>query len=125
MYTDFGENLRKLRKSMSLTQSQLGKKCNISGTAISKYESGAVKPSLEVAVDIAHCLNVSLDTLFSTQAKGTLPLQGLTEKQTDILTRLAELLRVQNVRQSHLMTSEQCEVIGKIVAEFAGVKVQG
>ena len=120
MYTDFGENLRKLRKSMSMTQSQLGKKCHISGTAVSKYESGAVKPSLEVAVEIAHHLNVSLDTLFSTQTKGTLSLQGLTEKQTEILTHLVELLRVQNVRHSHLMTSEHCEVSGEIVIEFSG-----
>lgn len=121
MYTDFGENLRKLRKSLSMTQSQLGKKCNISGTAISKYESGAVKPSLEVAVDIAHYLNVSLDTLFSTQAKGTLSLQGLTEKQTETVTHLVELLRAQNMQQPHLMTSEHCEVIGEIVVEFSRV----
>ena len=79
MYTDFGENLKKLRKSMHLTQEQLGGKCGISAAAVSKYESGAVKPSLEVATDIAHYLNVSLDTLFGTLEKNTIPTQGLTE----------------------------------------------
>lgn len=122
MYADFGENLRRLRKSMLLTQEQLAKKCNISAAAVSKYESGAIKPSLEVAVGIAGYLNISLDALFGTGAKGTLPLQGLTEKQSGIIERLAELLRARNSRRAASLSPEQCEIIGEIVAEFFGAE---
>ena len=119
MYTDFGENLKKLRKSMHLTQEQLGGKCGISAAAVSKYESGAVKPSLEVATDIAHYLNVSPDTLFGTLEKNTIPTQGLTEEQLRIVTQLVELFCRQNASRFPAFTAQQYELIGRIVVEFS------
>ncbi|MDE7299125.1 MAG: helix-turn-helix transcriptional regulator, partial [Lachnospiraceae bacterium] len=94
----------------------------ISAAAISKYESGAVKPSLEVAMDIAHYLNVSLDMLLSTQIKNTLSMEGLNKEQKKIIIRLTELFRIQNAMHTSPFTSEQYEIIGKIVVEFSKSK---
>ncbi len=118
MYKDFGENLKQIRKSLHMSQEYLGEKCGISGPAISKYESGATKPSLEVAMQLSQILNVSLDTLFSTEAKGTLSTFGLTEEQTDIVNTLTELFRARNALNAPVPSPEQYEVLGKIVAEF-------
>lgn len=118
MYKDFGENLKRIRKSLHMSQEYLGEKCGISGPAISKYESGATKPSLEVAMQLSQILNVSLDTLFSTEAKGTLSTSGLTEEQSEILATLAELFRTKNSIGSSSLTPEQSQILGKIVADF-------
>mgnify|MGYP002509238301 CR=1 FL=1 len=80
-----------------------------------KYESGAVKPSLEVATDIAHYLNVSLDTLFGTLEKNTIPTQGLTEEQLRIVTQLVELFCRQNASRFPAFTAQQYELIAKSV----------
>lgn len=118
MYKDFGENLKRIRKSLHMSQEYLGEKCGISGPAISKYESGATKPSLEVAMQLSQILNVSLDTLFSTGAKGTLSTFGLTEEQTDIINNLIELFRTKNTISFPAITSEQSIVLGRIVTDF-------
>lgn len=118
MYKDFGENLKRIRKSLQMSQEYLGEKCGISGPAVSKYESGATKPSLEVAIQLSQILNVSLDTLFSTEEKGTLSTFGLTEEQTDIVNTLIELFRAKNTLNAPAPTPEQYEILGKIVAEF-------
>ena len=118
MYKDFGENLKRIRKSLHMSQEYLGEKCGISGPAISKYESGATKPSLEVAMQLSQLLNVSLDTLFSTEAKGTLSTFGLTEEQSEIINSLTELFRAKNSLGTSTLTPEQSMILGNIVAEF-------
>lgn len=118
MYKDFGENLKRIRKSLHMSQEYLGEKCGISGPAISKYESGATKPSLEVAMQLSQILNVSLDTLFSTEAKGTLSTFGLTEEQSEIVKTLVELFRTKNSVGTPSLTPEQYMILGKIVADF-------
>jgi len=118
MYKDFGENLKRIRKSLHMSQEYLGEKCGISGPAISKYESGATKPSLEVAMQLSQILNVSLDTLFSTEAKGTLSTFGLTEEQSEIINSLTELFRAKNSLGTSTLTPAQAMILGNIVTEF-------
>ena len=118
MYKDFGENLKRIRKSLHMSQEYLGEKCGISGPAISKYESGATNPSLEVAMQLSQILNVSLDTLFSNEAKGTLSTFGLTEEQVEIVNTLTELFRAKNSIGASSITAEQHRILGQIVADF-------
>lgn len=51
------------RKRLDLTQEELAEKLNISQKSISKYETGAHKPSFETLTEMAKLFNVSTDYL--------------------------------------------------------------
>ena len=51
------------RKRLDLTQEELAEKLNISQKSISKYETGARKPSFETLTEMAKLCNVSTDYL--------------------------------------------------------------
>lgn len=119
MYEDFGERLRRLRTAEKLTQAELGRRVGRTVTTISKYESGAMKPTLDIAVDLAFQLRVSLDELFGFENKTTVSTFGLTETEKDIISQLISLFRVQNKSKSNL-TPEQYEIIGRIMEDFRG-----
>lgn len=61
----FAQNLKKLRKSRSLTQEQLGLKLNLSRNQINNYENAMFEPSMETLLQISSFFNVTLDALFS------------------------------------------------------------
>ena len=62
-YIAIGERMRKFRKSLSITQAQLGEKSQVEPSNISHIERGATKVSLPTLIRIANSLNVSLDEL--------------------------------------------------------------
>lgn len=55
--------LKKALEQSPLTTSELAKKSGVSDATLSRIFSGAVSPSFEKIVKIAHCLNISLDEL--------------------------------------------------------------
>ncbi len=119
MFEDFGERLRHLRTASGITQAELGRRIGRTVTAISKYESGAMKPTLDVAVDLAFHLNVSLDELFGYKNKSSVSTFGLTDNQKDIVSQLILLFRTHN-KPAHNLSFEQYEIIGKIMENFCG-----
>lgn len=118
MFEDFGERLRRLRTAERLTQAELGRRVNLGDTSISKYESGAMLPTLEVAVDLAFELRVTLDELFGYENKSNVSTFGLTDEQKEIVARLVALFRVRNRPDKSNLTPEQYEVIGRIIEMF-------
>lgn len=119
MFEDFGERLKRLRTANGLTQAELGKRIGRTMTAVSKYESGAMKPTLDVAIDLAFELRVSLDELFGYENKSAVSTFGLTDTQKDIVSRLISLFRVQN-KPTTTLSAEQYEIIGRIMEDFKG-----
>ena len=61
--TEFYRRLREARKANSLTQEELAEKADISRGLVSRYESGAVIPTVDVLVSLANALDVSTDYL--------------------------------------------------------------
>ena len=59
----FGERLKNLRKEAGLTQDELASKTHLSQTAISNWEAGNRIPSIDYAIILAKCFQVSLDYL--------------------------------------------------------------
>lgn len=118
MFEDFGERLRRLRIAAGLTQAELGRKVERNVTSISKYESGAMKPTLEVAVDLAFQLRVSLDELFGYENKSNVSTFGLSDEQKELVSELVTLLRVRNRPERSTLSLEQYAFIGKIMEEF-------
>ncbi len=58
-----GEHITTLRKRKKLSQNELGKLASTSGDLLGRYERDEVKPSIEVVINIADALEISLDYL--------------------------------------------------------------
>jgi transcriptional regulator with XRE-family HTH domain len=61
--SDFGNNLRRLRKNRHMTLEELSQKLGINKSTLSRYESGQREPNHEAEENIADFFNVSLDEL--------------------------------------------------------------
>jgi Predicted transcription factor, homolog of eukaryotic MBF1 len=59
----FGGRLTEVRKEKKMSQDTLAKKIGVHGAVIGRYEREEVKPSIEVAAQVAEALEVSLDYL--------------------------------------------------------------
>lgn len=64
-YYQIGQRIRKYRKAHSYSQDALAEKVEISTTHLSHIETGNTKLSLQVLVDLADALTVSVDDLLN------------------------------------------------------------
>jgi transcriptional regulator with XRE-family HTH domain len=60
---DFPQKLKNLRQSKGWSQGQLGQKIGVDGNRISRYERGALWPSLDLMVGLANAFDISVDYL--------------------------------------------------------------
>lgn len=118
MFEDFGERLRRLRLDSGYTQKELGQKVGVGTTSICKYESGAMKPTIDVAVELAYNLGVSLDRLFGYDEPGKVSMFGLSAEQKEVVVQLITLFQKAPNGTLDLLSDEQNELVGKIVSLF-------
>jgi transcriptional regulator with XRE-family HTH domain len=78
----FGKRITEVRKLRKLSQDELGKKVDVHGAVIGRYERDEVKPSIEMAKALAEALEVSLDYLVG--STDTLLDKNITKKILDI-----------------------------------------
>lgn len=62
-HVTFGKRLTEVRKDKKLSQEDIAKKVGVHGAVIGRYERDEVKPSIEIAAQIANALKISLDYL--------------------------------------------------------------
>jgi len=61
---NIGDNIKKLRAKLNLTQDDLARKSDVKYTTLSKIESGVVtKPTVHIMAKIAKALNTSIEDL--------------------------------------------------------------
>ena len=61
---NIGNNIKKLRGKLNLTQDDLARKSDVKYTTLSKIESGVVtKPTVHIMAKIAKALNASIEEL--------------------------------------------------------------
>ena len=60
---NFSKRLKKLRHELNITQNDFAQSCEVKLTAISKYETGLVKPGFDMLYKIASVYNVNLNWL--------------------------------------------------------------
>lgn len=89
----FGKRLTEVRKEKKISQDALAKKIGVLGAVIGRYERDEVKPSIEVAAEIAEALEVSLDYLV-----------GSTNLMLDntIINRIQDIQQLDSENRSHL-----------------------
>ena len=75
----FAENLKQLRKEKHLSQEELAEILDVSRQAVSKWEQGNGYPEVEKLLILSSKLNISLDSLMSTEiAQETNPNKNVT-----------------------------------------------
>ena len=80
-YELIGVRIKRYRENKGLSQEELGSIIGISNRHLSKIETGAKNPSLELILNIANVLNITADDLLADY------LNNSTEKQnTELLT---------------------------------------
>ncbi len=66
---EFGTKIYELRKAESLSQNKLAEMLGVSNKAVSKWENGNAKPSIEQLLKLAKIFNVSVEDLVETKKK--------------------------------------------------------
>ena len=59
----FGQKIALRRKELKISQAQIGKRAEVNGDIVGKYERDEMKPSIDTAKRLADALEVSLDYL--------------------------------------------------------------
>lgn len=95
-YSNFGENLKQLRKSRDLTQKALGAKVGLSKAVVSKYENGMGYPSFDVLVRIAQYFGVTTDYLLGVARGKTVDVSDLTDSQIATIHQLIAEFKIAN-----------------------------
>lgn len=92
---DFGFNLKKLRKSRSLTQEELGAQVGLSKAVVSKYENSMGYPTFDMLIKIASFFGVTTDYLLGISKGKTVDVSELTDSQIDVIHNIiAEFSKV-------------------------------
>lgn len=97
--TSFPERLRRLRRERDWSQGQLAQKIGIGTQRISKYERGLSSPPLDILVQIARVLEVSLDYLVAGKTNGAGRL-----KNAKLIERIEELEKLPGEYQETLVS---------------------
>lgn len=114
---DIGNRIKELRIKRGYTQQSLGEKINKSKATISSYEKDVQLPPLEVAIDIASALNVSLDYLIGFSLDGELSVKGLSQEQKEIIELICDdFLKTAN--DSNELTADQIRILQKLIVLF-------
>ena len=59
-----GNNIKKIRKQLGLTQEELAMHVGVTPQAVSRWENGTGMPDISLVVPLAKTLRVSTDSLF-------------------------------------------------------------
>lgn len=89
----FGKRLTQVRKNKKMSQDEVGKLVNVHGAVIGRYERDEVKPSIEMATQLAQVLEVSLDYLLGST-------DTLLEKS--IVNRVLDIQKLKNNEKQHV-----------------------
>ena len=87
MDNNFSAKLLRLRKNAKLNQKQLGELIGVTDRAVSKWECGLSRPSLEACVALAGIFKIPVDELIAGE-------KNKEEKKSSYMASLRELYRV-------------------------------
>lgn len=66
-----GANVRKIRKMQGLTQADLAEAVGVKSATISRYETGEIQLSMEMAIEIANALKCSVADFYPSGSAGS------------------------------------------------------
>lgn len=75
------DNIKQLRQSNNMTQTELAEKLGVSKQCVSNWENDYIQPSIEMLVKIAKFFKVSTDLLLGIDDKITIDVTGLSSTE--------------------------------------------
>lgn len=96
MLCDLGERLQILRKQKRISQEQLAKRAGLSRSSISAYEKGMTIPSAEVIYELCVILDTTSDYLLGLDNIRKISVEGLSQRQIDIMVEMAGAFKSKN-----------------------------
>jgi|GEM_PF-514713 len=119
----FGKRLTEVRKDKKMSQDEVGKLVGVHGAVIGRYEREEVKPSIEMATQLAEALEVSLDYLVGSTdilldkniVAKILDIQKLKENDRQHVFALLDAFLKQTKLQSILQNNKATRLSGFVV----------
>lgn len=93
MKQNFAIKIKELRESLNLTQAEFSEKINVAQAALSTYEKGTRKPTLDTLLIISNTFNISLDWLCGLSEYRSISPKFVT--YSDVFKALADICSVQ------------------------------
>ena len=110
---NLGEEIKKLRTSKKMTQSELAERIGVTKATISAYEGSTRLPSYEMLITIARLFHVSIDNLLGHSNKSAIDTSGLTQKQKNTINEVVSTYRRHNSMYRQIMDSDSIEGVLK------------
>lgn len=90
------DKIKHLRDQKGMTQANLAKQLGITRSSVNAWEMGISVPSTQYIVELAHIFKVSTDYLLGVDASASISVEGLTEKDIQIVHALIVHLKEKN-----------------------------
>ncbi len=90
------DKIRYLREQNCLTQAELAKKLGITRSSVNAWEMGISVPSTQYVVELAGIFKVSTDYLLGVKSTSTISIEGLNEKDVQLVNAVITHLREKN-----------------------------
>lgn len=105
-----GDNIRKARKKLGITQEELAGQIGVTSQAVSRWESGAGMPDISMLVPLAKVLDVSIDQLFGVEKtnQDETIYYDITRAYEKIELEASDM--VEAVIEKYKMLAEKCEI---------------
>lgn len=97
---DFGVRLRALRVARRITQKELAEQLGLTKSVVSAYETGMRYPSYDILVKISSLFHVSTDYLLGNAPQPGLSVEGLSERDCELVRMLIARLRGDESREA-------------------------
>ena len=104
-----GEQIKQLRRSRKLTQSEFAERIRVTKSAVSAYENDTRLPSYDVLVRIARLFHVSVDLLLGYNDRVTLDVTGLTQEQINTIQDVVDTYKEYNRMREALGETESAK----------------
>lgn len=115
---DFKERLKELRKKRGYSQVALAEKIGVSKSTIGAYETGDIKPSIEVLETLADFFNVNLSYLMGEEDGSTYYLDPEAAEMANELFHRPEMRILFDA--SRKLTKEDIEMVTALVEKMSG-----
>lgn len=87
------DKIKVLREQNGYTQSELAKKLGITRSSVNAWEMGISVPSTQYVVELANIFKVSTDYLLGVKSTATVSVEGLSEKDVQLVSAVIARLR--------------------------------
>lgn len=93
------DRIKALREQSGFTQATLAKQLGITRSSVNAWELGISVPSTQYIVELAYIFKVSTDHLLCVDHTATVSVEGLSEKDIELIHSIIIHLREKNLQE--------------------------